>query len=389
MNVLEVLMRRIIASLVLAAGLSMAMPEAMAGYAQHQVVSGGAAHSLTVRPDGFVYTYGKNSNGQLGRGALGAYSSTPASVPGISGAVSVAAGYGTSFVLTADGEVFAFGYGTQGQLGNGASADSNVPVLVSGLSHVIAISAGTDHALALGQDGKVYAWGSDNYGQLGNGAGQGSSNVPVEVVGLTDIVGIAAGSYHSLAVRADGAVFAFGSNGYGNLGLGNWTNQQAPVQIPGLSGIREVAAGNNHSLFRKFDGTVYGAGANFSGQLGDGTTTTRISPIQVPGISDAVSLATGSYHSMVLRANGSALAFGSNSNGQLCIGSTTSATVPTAVVSADLQARGQGSSAGAATSQLVDARGVLRGCGNNWSGQLGNGSMNAGPTTPTAAIAVW
>src|SRR5262249_37404323 len=138
---------------------------------------------------------------------------------------SVSAGEEFSLALLENGTVMAWGKDFRGQLGNGAtglSGSSDVPVPVVGLSEVVAVSAGAGFSLALLKNGTVVAWGSNEAGQLGDGAeGPGTeSDVPVAVTGLSEVVAIAAGTSFGLAVRRNGTVMAWGQNAHGQLGDG-------------------------------------------------------------------------------------------------------------------------------------------------------------------------
>ncbi|MBP2656492.1 MAG: repeat domain protein [Firmicutes bacterium] len=101
--------------------------------------------------------------------------------------------------MSTSGIPWSWGFNNYGQLGNGTNTSSNVPVTVSDLSNVITISAGGSHSLALLEDGTVQAWGYNSYGQLGNGTNT-SSNVPVTVSDLSNVIAVSAGAYHSLAL---------------------------------------------------------------------------------------------------------------------------------------------------------------------------------------------
>src|SRR5204863_462718 len=136
------------------------------------------------------------------------------------------------------------------------------PAQIAGLNGVSAVAAGFAHSMALKSDGTVWAWGFNHYGQLGPGAGSGSSNAnptPQQVSGLSGVIAIAAGCNHSLALKSDGTVWAWGYNVYGQLGnsANNGTDNPnpTPTLVSGLSGVIAIAGGGNHSLALKSDGT--------------------------------------------------------------------------------------------------------------------------------------
>ena len=161
------------------------------------------------------------------------------------------------------------------------------------------VAGGPYHSLTLKNDGTVWAWGRNDFGELGNGTTT-SRYTPVQVKGLTNVVAIAAGYDHSLALRSDGTVWAWGLNGNGQLGDGTTTNRTTPVQVKGLTNVVAIAAGVYHSLAIRSDGTVWTWGYNTYGQLGDGTTTNKTTPVQVKGLTNVVAIAAGVYHSLAL-----------------------------------------------------------------------------------------
>jgi alpha-tubulin suppressor-like RCC1 family protein len=180
-------------------------------------------------------------------------------------------------------------------------------------SGVIAVVAGSNHSLALKSDGTVLAWGSNASGQLGDGTAVSRSS-PIQVNGLgpgSGVVAIAAGMDHSLALKSDGTVLAWGGNSSGQLGDGTTSPRPSPVQVSGLgpaSSVISIAVGlGSHSLALKSDGSVVAWGANSSGQVGDGTTTTRVIPVQVSGLgsgSGVVGITAGGSDSFARRSNG-------------------------------------------------------------------------------------
>ena len=142
------------------------------------------------------------------------------------------------------------------------------------LENIIQVAAGAYHNLALAKDGTVWSWGYNYHGQLGNRT-TANSSLPVKVIGVSDVVSIAAGYYNSFAVRKDGSVWSWGRNEYGSLGNGNTSNQLIPRRVLGgasgsqyLTDIVEVKAATMHTLALKANGTVYAWGYNYCGQLG-------------------------------------------------------------------------------------------------------------------------
>jgi len=132
----------------------------------------------------------------------------------------VSAGAQSSAVLKADGTIWTSGDNTYGQLGVNAALGSSSPVQVPGLAGFSAVASGHYHVLALKNDGTVWAWGSNSDGQLGTGTNLNYASQPAQVTTLTDVVAISSGGYHSLALKSDGTVWAWGSNLYGGLGTG-------------------------------------------------------------------------------------------------------------------------------------------------------------------------
>ncbi len=200
----------------------------------------------------------------------------------------VSAGMYHNLALKEDGIVWAWGYNSAGRLGDGTEEDREKPVQVKGpggvgfLTDVVAISAGHSHSLALKSDGTVWAWGLNTSGQLGNGTTE-NSHTPVQVMRrakpdplpLQNVVAISAGTSHNLALLKDGTVMAWGWNGRGQLGDGTAENRTRAVPVKGfegegvLSDIVKVTAGDNHSLALNKDGNVWAWGCNASEQLGN------------------------------------------------------------------------------------------------------------------------
>jgi uncharacterized repeat protein (TIGR01451 family) len=327
------------------------VPESVVGLSGVVGVAGGNFHSIAVKADGSVWTWGGNDDGQLGIGTYGPSfqgQPVPVAVTGLgpgSGVVAVTAGGRYSLALKADGSVLAWGLNGFKQLGVDGITGSNVPVAVTGLgpgSGVIAIAAGEAFSLALKADGSVLAWGGNTHFELGGGAGTQVSAVPVTVMGLgagSGVIAIAAGGTHALALKSNGAVVAWGDGTYGKLGDGSVdAHGSYPIGVSGLgsgSGVMAIGAGFDHSLAVRLDGSVLAWGHNYYGQLGDLSTTDRPTPVAVSGLgsgSGVIALSGGAGFTLALKADGSMLSWGVNVSGQLGDNTTTSRNTPAAVV---------------------------------------------------------
>ncbi|MGE4486007.1 MAG: S8 family serine peptidase, partial [Oscillospiraceae bacterium] len=249
--------------------------------------------------------------------------------------------------------------------------------LYSDSGDVVQAAAGYSHTLVLKEDGTVWAWGYNYYGQCGNGITSYSESL-TQVIGLTNVEYVAAGSFHSLAVKSDGTVWAWGYNNYSQLGDGTTAIRTTPVQVSGLTDVVGVSAGYYHSVAVKTDGTVWAWGENSFGQLGDGTTTNRTTPVQVNGLADVENVSAGYYYSVAVKTDGTVLAWGSNAYGRLGDGTTTNRTTP-------VQVSGLTSVVSVATgyshSLVVKSDGTVWAWGYNNYGQLGDGTT-AIRTTP-------
>ena len=257
------------------------------------------------------------------------------------------------------------------------------------------IAAGDAHTLALRDDGTVWAWGSNGYGQIGDGTTTNRS-APVQVSGLTGVVAVAAGDSHSVALKADGTVWTWGYNTLGQLGDGTPFNRNTPVQVVDLVDVASIGAGYLYTVALKSDGTVWTWGYNDSGRLGYGTVDSEIHarPGQVVGLSGLVAVAAGNSHCLALRGDDTLWAWGYNYSGQLGDGTTTSRSTPVQVSSlSDVTAV----VAGAQHTIALQSVGQVWAWGGNFTGQLGDGDwtnhstpvQTSGISFVTALAAGW
>jgi alpha-tubulin suppressor-like RCC1 family protein len=245
-------------------------------------IAAGENHSLALEDDGTVWAWGYNADGQIGDGTTTQRTSPVEvfEVSDLTDVVAIGAGRTHSLAVKSDGTVWSWGDDFYSQLGDGATTDRTTPIQVTGLSGIVAVEGGWQHSLALREDGRVFAWGTGSSGQLGNGS---TLNRPYPVPTLvSDGIAIAAGRLHSLVVRSDGTIWGFGSQTNGQVGDGTTSSAiLSPVPLSGPTGALGVDAGYAHSLGVTSDGVVWGWGMSTYGQVGDGTTVTRLAPVRV------------------------------------------------------------------------------------------------------------
>lgn len=278
-----------------------------------------AKHTLALKEDGTVWAWGDNELGQLGIDNEDIINlSAPTMLTGIYGVVALAAGHQHSIALSDDGRVWTWGSNEYGQLGLATASKVRplfVPKRVPKLKNVVSVAAGYHHSIALKKDGTVWTWGRNSHGQLGIDS-KAHQSEPVKIDGLKDIVYVTAGASHCLAVAKDGTVWSWGWNDYGQLGTGNFDNQLSPIKIP-IKNVVKIAAGGLHTTALTANGEVYAWGANTFGQIGKSMNRNYPKPVKVFALKDVVSLAAGDMHSLAILRDGTVKAWGSNSSYQL------------------------------------------------------------------------
>ncbi len=257
-------------------------------------IAAGYRHSLAVMEDGTVRAWGWNTDGQLGPNANSQYGERePFPVPGISNAVSVAAGNYFSLTLLSDGTVSSWGENSRGQLGDGLGFNRSTPKTI--LHGVTAIAAGSYHALALLSNGQVRAWGANDYGQLGDGTNT-DRYIARTVSGLTDVVAVSAGNHHSLALLADGTVKIWGNYEPG-------VTYNVPQTVVGLDNIVVIEAGYAQSFAISADGRLWAWGPS-GDSLGLGDSLAHLVPEEVMAPEgyrfDSVAADASGFHALAI-----------------------------------------------------------------------------------------
>jgi alpha-tubulin suppressor-like RCC1 family protein len=272
--------------------------------------------SLAITNDG-VYSWGTNGRGQLGDGTYIGRIYTPGKVllpAAVTSVTAIAAGNYHGLAVTNDG-LYAWGDNTNGELGNGTRTSSPLPVKVAlpaSVTSVTAVAAGDNASYAVTNDG-LYAWVNSSAGQLGIGPSVADQLLPVKVLFITNtkkgtttspvtsVTAVAAGQDYALALTNDG-LYAWGANGYGQLGNGTTTNAAYPTKVQfgknTVITVKAISAGTNHNLAVTSNG-LYAWGSNANGKLGP-VSGTGLTPAKVPGEDGAIQAAAGDYFSVAL-----------------------------------------------------------------------------------------
>ena len=233
---------------------------------------------------------------------------------------------------------------------------------------VRSIAAGA-HTVALRADGTLWAWGKNSNGQLGNGT-ETSTNTPQQIGTDTNWQAVSAGWNHTVALRTEGTLWAWGYNGSGQLGNGTYGGINTPQRVGGDTNWQAIAAGEAHTVALHTDGTLWAWGRNDSGQLGNGTYTSTNTP-QRSGIeTNWQTIAAGDGHTVALRMDGTLWAWGHNRFGQLGNGNYTSTNTPQRI---GTNAKWQAVAAGGQHTVALHTDGTLWAWGYNRDGQLGIG----------------
>lgn len=299
---------------------------------------------MALRYNGTVWSWGDNSYGQCGP-MYGTYWTTPRQITSLSNIIAISAGSSSSYALQSDGTVWAWGGNWFSQLGDGTTTSRSNPARVmvnlysppTCLSGVTDISGGEEHCLALTTNGTVYAWGRALECETGGFGSSWSTPLASQCALLSGrFIAISAGRVHSMALRSDGTVWCWGGNSNGQ--LGNGTTSQFCTGVQAGSGVftgpaSAIDAGANHSLAILADGTVWAWGLNSSGQFGNNTTLNSTFPVQSLYWPQAGGVSGGGSHTLCVATDRSLWSAGANAYGQLGDGDSNDSAVPLVIFS--------------------------------------------------------
>jgi len=339
-----------------------------------------------------IFAGGANSYGQLGDGTTISKSSPVSIIGGFTDWCRISVGSRQSIGLRQNGTLWSWG---NASLGDGTTNIRSSPVsVIGGFTDWCQFDAACTHSVAVRTNGTLWGWGINSYGQLGDNSTTHRSS-PVSVIGgFTDWCQASAGVQHSLGIRTNGSLWAWGRNNNFQLGTGNNTVRSSPVSvIGGFTDWCQVSAGFGNTFAIRTGGTLWAWGQGNYGQLGDGTATGKCSPVSVVGgFTDwcQVSVHSNGFHTHAIRTNGTLWAWGSASLGRIGVGDNSNRCSPT-IVAGGFTDWCQ-VSAGAVHSIAVRQNGTAWAWGFNSSGRLMIGSSigsTASPITIAGGFTDW
>lgn len=281
-------------------------------------VSAGLTHSVGIKTDGTLWAWGSNQVGQLGNGSEGGFEKEPIQIGTDADWAAVSAGDPHTLALKTDGSLWGWGLNFFGNLGDGTNTTRLTPVRIGNDTDWVKISAGYIHSLGIKENGALYVWGDNSVGQVGVGTNI-NVNVPTKIGTANDWAEAdAGGKGHTLAIKKDGTLWAWGANQQGQLGDGTNNETNVPVRIGNDTNWLKVSAGDSHSIALKSDGTLWTWGSDANGELGDGDISTgRNVPLQIGTDTDWTEIAGGRFFTHMLKSSGQLWAMGGNGSGQL------------------------------------------------------------------------
>ena len=277
-------------------------------------IAAGENHNVALDSNGNVWTWGRNNNYQIGNTRANQY--TPYKVSNLPKVIKISAGNNNTMVITENNELYAWGLNAYGDLGLGTYTNKVLPKKVKGIHDIIDISGGKSHYIALNRAGEVFVTGSNLYGQLGIGDNEIGKINEFQKVEIKDKIGtIDAGDISNIATTVDGYVYTWGGNTYSALGTGDKENKNVPTKLKDVKNIRQASTGKTHTILRDGNNNVYVTGTNSNGQLGLGTTENKTTFEQNTLINNIIRVSAGDTYTAFLKEDGSVWACGDYNHG--------------------------------------------------------------------------
>jgi alpha-tubulin suppressor-like RCC1 family protein len=335
----------------------------------------GLNHSVGLKNDGSLWAWGSNAHGQLGIGN-NTNVNVPTQIGNSSNWQKISIGSEHVLAIKSDGTLWAWGYNTFGQLGNGNNLDLNIPTQIGNETNWQTVACGSQHTLAIKTDGTLWAWGRNNYSTLGNNSNL-NLNIPTQIGIANDWLSVSGGYIFSVALKNDGSLYAWGSNSQGELGDGTLIARTIPKHIGTATDWQSIDSGFDFTVARKIDGTVWTWGNNTENQLGRSTSPNTYSstPTQVGIATNWQNFSSGSDYVLGIKSDGSLWGWGNNYNGQFGNGTNIGSNTAIQIGTNTNWQKIIGSRDGR-TSAALKIDGSLWSCGDNFYGQVGDGTNN-------------
>lgn len=341
-----------------------------------QSVDAGENHTLAIRNDGTLWSWGSNNFGKLGYSTATGTNPNPNMVGISNDWLSVSAGQWHSAAIKTNGTLWGWGYNYYGQIGQGNGGSLNTivgsPTQVGSDNNWQSVSVGTNYTLAIKNDGTLWGTGTNASGELGIGSplaavymtqigtntnwkqvsanngysigiktdgtlwqwGDNVTNIPTQFGTATDWDKIAISG--TFGIKTNGTLWAWGYNQSGQLGDGTTINRPNPIQIYTDSNWESVSCNFQHTIATKTDNTLWSWGANNHGQIGDETLINKTIPTQIGTELNWIMISNGEYYSSGIKSDGKLYSWGINYDGRLGNGTTTEVNIPTQVGCAPL-----------------------------------------------------
>ena len=360
------------------------------------------AKNCFVDNEGKVYTWGSNSNGQVGDGS-NEDRNTPICISDLDNSLkgkTITNIYSGGIALDNEGKVHAWGENDNGQVGDGSNENRNTPICISDLENslngkiVTNIWDDGSTIIALDNEGKVYTWGDNSFGQVGDGSNE-DRNTPICISDLDNslkgktITNIYSNSYAVVALDDEGKVYTWGDNSFGQVGDGSNEDRNTPICISDLDNSLKGKTITNIYLdaYTKIaldnEGKVHAWGDNSNGQVGDGSNENRNTPICISDLDNSLKGRTitniylDGYAKIALDNEGKVHAWGSNPFGQVGDGSNEDRNTPICISDLDNSLKGRTITniySDGYTMIALDNEGKVYTWGSNSNGQVGDGS---------------
>lgn len=338
-----------------------------------------------------LWAIGYNSYGQLGNGVQINYSS-PIQIGSLTNWKQVTGGgsyNGNMAAVKTDGTLWCCGYNAYGQLGNGTTTHYSSPIQVGALTNWKQVAIGSNVLMAIKTDNTLWGWGQNQYyGILGNGSATSNYSSPIQVGTLTNWKQISVGGGFFASVKIDGTLWTCGYNSYGENGNNTLSHYSSPIQVGALTTWKQVSCGYNHTLVISTNGTLWSFGKNDYGQLGNGTGDYYSSPIQVGALTNWKQV-SGSYRTLsAVKTNGTLWTCGYNSSGQLGNNNIINYSSP---IQVGALTNWKWVSNGINSIAAISKEGTVWVWGSNSNGQLGNGTYSNNYSSPIqlGALTSW